>query len=142
MRERWRAYVVSVAVVVLVGSPLLGFFAGDSFPVSTYPMFARARGTEVSLPHVVVVRADGSERPATPSEVANDEVIQAVSTLRQAIRAGEDATGALCARVASRVGDGAAEVRVVTSRYDAVAYYTGERAPLGQTVHVTCPVGR
>jgi hypothetical protein len=141
MNERVRAYVLGATVIALVAAPLAGFFESDSFPVSTYPMFANARPAEVSLPHAIVVHADGSERPAPPRAIANDEVIQALSTLRQAIRQGEAATAALCERIASRVaGNDAAEVHIVTSWYDAIRYYDGEKVPLSRTEHVTCEV--
>jgi hypothetical protein len=141
MKERARAYVLTVVLAGLVASPLVGAFERDSFPVSTYPMFASARPTEVSLPHAIVGHADGSERPAPPTAIANDEVIQALSTLRQALRQGPEATAALCERIASRVaGSDALLVRIVTSTYNPVGYYTGEREPIHRVEHVDCEV--
>ncbi len=39
MNVRATAYAMSFLLAGLVASPLFGAFHGDSFPVSTYPMF-------------------------------------------------------------------------------------------------------
>ncbi len=143
MSERLRAYAISLIVAGLVASPLFGAFAGDSFPISTYPMFASERPAEMSFPHAIVVDADGDKRPAPPSAVATDEVIQALSTLRQAIRDGDEATQSLCERIAERVADGdAVEIRIVTSTFHTIDYFDGAQEPLARTVHTSCEVPR
>ena len=141
MNGRLRAYLVTLILVGLVASPLVGAFADDSFPISTYPMFASVKSTEAHLSHVILVDADGGEWAAPPSAIANDEALQAQETLRQALNNGEAATNELCERVARRVaGSGAAYARIVTSTYDAFLYYQGDREPIARNVHATCEV--
>lgn len=141
MKTRGRAYAVTLILVGLVASPLAGAFSMDSFPISTYPMFAATRSTEVSVPHVVLVGADGDEWAASPWDIASDEVLQAQATVRQALGRGDAATEALCERVAQRVeGSDAVSVMIVTSRYDAIRYYQSDREPLDRTVHTMCEV--
>ena len=48
MRRAW-AYVVSVAALALVFSPVLRPSQRDSYPLSTYPMFSYNRGRESAL---------------------------------------------------------------------------------------------
>lgn len=140
MRLRAYAYGVSALIVALVASPLFGAF-GDDFPVSTYPMFASKRDSTVSIPSVVVVFADSSEAPASPSLVASDEVIQAFETIRQALRQGPEATRTLCEHVASGVRSrGAVEVRIQTATYDSIVYFSGDTEPDAVTVHERCAV--
>jgi hypothetical protein len=143
MKVRAWAYGVSLVAVVIVASPLLGAFANDSFPISTYPMFANARPREALVSSAVMTWSDGTSAPVPPRRVANDEVIQAFETIRQAIRQGPAATQALCERIAARVAsDGAETVSIVTGAYDAVAYFEGEKEPSALVVHTSCEVDR
>jgi hypothetical protein len=139
---RWRAYAVSLVLAGVVALPLVGVVRSDSFPVSTYPMFAGARGSVVSLPSAVAIGPDGQRDRLPPGLVAGEQVIQAFETLRQAIRGGADRTDALCARIASRLDpEHAASVEIVTERFDAISYFAGEREPLASQVHARCDVG-
>ena len=139
MNSRVRAYGLTIILVGLVLSPLVGAFADDSFPISTYPMFATARSSETNLTHVILTDANGNEWGAEPSAIANDEVLQVQETILQALRDGEAATAALCERVAGRVaGSGATTVQIVTSTFDAILYYDGDREPTERRVHATC----
>ena len=141
MKQRLLAYAVSLALVGLVASPLAGAFANDSFPISTYPMFASIRPTEVHVQHVVLAGSDGDEWPAPPEAIANEAVLQAIQTIRQALRQGDDATAALCERVADHVTGGDAKtVLIVTSTYDSIRYYEGDQEPIARAVHWTCEV--
>lgn len=141
MRPRVRAYAITIILGGLVASPLFGAFAGDSFPISTFPMFATARSSEISISHVVLVGSDGAVWVPPPSTIANDEVLQAQETVRQALEAGERGLEALCGRVASRVDpDDAVEVRIVTSTYDALDYASGDLDPIGRRTHAACAV--
>lgn len=142
MRPRLVAYSAAALLVTLVASPLFGAFEDDTaFPISTYPMFASDRPQVVSIAHAEATDAGGRTVPVPPEAVANDEVIQAFETVRQAIRDGPAALDALCRHVATKLGSGpATEVRIVTETFDAVAYFEGQKAPLSRTVHTTCAV--
>ena len=143
MRLRLLAYATTLLLAGFVASPIAGAFPDDDFPVSTYPMFAGRRSTVVSVPSVQVLTPAGTSEPARPSLVANDEVIQAFETVRQAIRQGPVATDALCLHVAGGLtADEATEVRVQTAEYDALAYFEGEREPVRVRTHATCEVVR
>ena len=79
-------------MVLAMLTPVLSDPPRDSYPLSTYPMFAAVRETEVSVPHAVMIDADGDESFVPPVLVANDEVLQAQATIRQALRHGDAAT--------------------------------------------------
>lgn len=140
---RGRAYLISVVLAGAVALPLVGLVQDDSFPVSTYPMFAARRTAEVTISHAVAVDVDGTRRAVSPGAVANLEVMQAFETVRQAVRQGPAATQRLCERIATRLaGDGAraARVEIVSERYDAVAYFEGHQEPLRRQRHASCEV--
>ena len=133
---------MSLVLAGVVALPLAGVVRSDSFPVSTYPMFAGARGSVVALPSAVAIAPDGQRRRLPPRVVAGEQVIQAFETLRQAIRGGADTTDALCTHIAGRLDpEHVAAVEIVTERFDAVAYFSGEQEPLASQVHARCDVG-
>jgi hypothetical protein len=141
VHTRLRAYIMTLALIGLVASPLWGAFAGDSFPISTYPMFATTRSTEAKLTYVLLVNDAGDEWTPPPDAIASNQVLQAQETLRQALRQGDGATAALCERIAQRVrGAGAISVKIVTSTYDAFRYARGDYEPIVSQVNGTCRV--
>jgi hypothetical protein len=124
-RERWRAVLVSSAVLAAVAFPGLRLLvdreSGDGFPLSTFPMFTEDHGRVLELPTVVEVTATGVER-LSPAEIAGtDQVVQAWETVRRAVERGRDAAHDLCDEVAGRV-DGPTTLAVVVERYDIVAW--------------------
>jgi hypothetical protein len=124
---------------------MLGDPRDDSFPFSTYPMFSGRKSTEASIPHVVGYTGDGSRVVLPPEAVANDEVIQAFETVRQAIGQGDAGVTALCeeaARWASTRRENVVSVAVVTDTYDALEYFDGEKRPVASTTHGECEVDR
>lgn len=141
MTSRLWAYGFSAALLLLVASPLFGAFANDSFPVSTYPMFASARGREVSIPYASAITADGEVLRVPPRAVANDEVIQSFETIRQAIRFGPEALDALCHHIGGNMEvHGAVRIRILTGTYDAVSYFHGDKDPIAEHLHTECEV--
>jgi hypothetical protein len=143
--ERAWPYGFAAVLIVAMLLPLLGDPRGDSFPFSTYPMFSGRASSEATVPHAVLVAGDGERTVLPPEAVANDEVIQAYETLRQAVGQGADATARLCARAAEwQAGrsDEPARVEIVSDTYNAVAYFEGDKEPLATTVHATCEVPR
>lgn len=124
-------------VVVLGFVPLA--LDRDSYPLSTYPMFSSRRSTKEAVDTAVLV-AGNSVRRLTPDQIAGtDEVIIAAQTVSKAIRRGD--ADALCLEIARRV-DTTGVIEVVTERFDAVAWYEGEREPLDRVVHATCEAGQ
>ena len=142
-----RAALVTVALVSLTVWPVLRRPPVDSFPHSTYPMFSENRSPVADID--LVVGFDDGDRKVTlsPELIAGtEEVIVAGSVVRQAVRGGPTQTERLCDAVADRVASmGPAEVvrlSVRTERYDAVAWFAGDREPMGITDHTTCDVDR
>ncbi|MEX0683608.1 MAG: hypothetical protein WD904_00890 [Dehalococcoidia bacterium] len=143
--ERAWSYVFAAALVVGVLLPVAGDPRGDSFPFSTFPMFSGRQSPEATIPHAVAIDASGERSALPPEAIANDEVVQAFETLRQAIRQGADATARLCERAAEwSDGHGAdtARVEIVTDTFNAIRYFEGDKEPLATTVHATCEVPR
>ena len=139
------SYGLGAALTMAVLLPLAGDPRADSFPFSTYPMFAGRQSSEATIPHAVVIAANGDRSPLPPVAVANDEVIQAFETLRQAVRQGPDATARLCTRAADWYAgraEGPARVEIVSDTYNAVAYFEGEKEPISTQVHASCEVPR
>lgn len=143
--ERIWSYGLGAALTIAVLLPLAGDPRADSFPLSTYPMFSGRQSAEATIPHAVVIDAAGERSALPPVAVANDEVIQAFETLRQAVRQGPEATARLCARAADWYAgrhEGPARVEIVSDTYDAVAYFDGDRQPVATEVHASCEAPR
>lgn len=130
------AWLVTGVMLALVLSPLVRPAGADSFPWSSYPMFAHGRATAVTgVHHLVAFDADGARRPVPPRLVANDEVLQADVTLRRAVRGGRKASAALCRKVAARIADDpdwadVVRLELLTEKFDALRYFAGDTAPL------------
>lgn len=149
-RDRIFGAVVSVVLLAAVSWPALRQPPRDGFPLSTYPMFSRGRKSpRARIRHVVAIDAEGRGVVVPPRLVANEEVMQAVMTVKRAIRQGRAAQ--FCAEVAARVrmrvaADGGLEgilpvrLEVRTDVHDAVAYFEGQTKPTESRVHATCPV--
>jgi len=144
MGERTRAWAAVAAVVGVVGVvPLVT--DRDSFPLSTFPMFASRRSSAEQVTTAVAVADDGRVVRLSPERIAGtDEVIQAAATVRTAVQQGR--ADDLCAEIATRLAGADADsgvvvaVEVVTERYDAPDWFAGRRDPLERVVHARCPV--
>ena len=140
MRRAW-AYVVSVAALALVFSPVLRPSQRDSFPLSTYPMFSYDRGRESALPTAVGVTVEGQLRRLSPELISGGyEPVRAFATVEASIANGD--TPELCREIAertsrSRVTDLVA-IEVVTEVHDVVAWFEGQEEPSQRIVHARC----
>ncbi|MDC0716291.1 hypothetical protein [Nannocystis bainbridge] len=129
-------WLVGLVLVGLSLSPMLRPLGYDSFPFSSFPMFAHGRKDAVTNVHrAVAVGPDGAKVSLPPRALGSDEVLQADVTLRHAIRRGKKASAALCRTVARRIaGDpahaDAVAVELLTERHDALAYFAGDTTPL------------
>lgn len=127
-------------VVVLCGLTLYPAFASgarDSFPFSTYPMFAARRGSP-SFHKLEMLRKDGSSAPVPPEWVGSSEVLQAKVSIARAVRGGKKSMRKLCARVAERAaseGEAAIEFRFRELRYDPIGYYEGQKPLRDRTLY-------
>lgn len=138
MRNRERAhrawgYLAGLGATAAVLSPLVTA-QPDSFPISTYPMFSRSRGSPV-IDAVVGVSGNGADRPLPPSLIASGEVLQTKALIARAVQHGRAGMAELCGEVAQRVA--ATElagtlraVAIVRRRYDPLRYFLVGPSPL------------
>lgn len=135
---------VTVGVLVALLAPVA--FDRDSFPLSTYPMYSRARGSESTIVTAQGVLDDGSRRELTPTLIGDsDDPLLVVGELRAALSAGRAA--ARCGEIAERVAgrssmDGVDRVEVVSERHDTVERARGDDGLVERTVHASCEVRR
>jgi hypothetical protein len=137
---------VSLALLLAVAYPLTRDPAfGDSFPLSTYPMFAFKRtGARVAMDYVIATGPDGARRHVPPELVANHEVMQALMTIRRAVQSGRAMT--LCTEVAARVArdgrfDRMSTIQVVFGDHRGVDYLVRNIHGTERT-HARCAIPR
>jgi hypothetical protein len=133
--QRCIGLAVGLGATAAVLSPLATMDA-DSFPISSYPMFARPRG-QPTLFAAIARAADGSERRLPPSAVGSSEVLQTKVLIQRSVEQGPQAMQALCRTIAERVAASpeARELRsveIVRRRYDPIAYFVSGPEPLEQ----------
>lgn len=115
----------------------------DSFPLSTYPMYARTRTAESTIATAYARTTDKGERLLTPMVIGDsDDPLVVAGELRSAIEDGRAPERCReIARRASRI-DGVVGIDVVIERHDTVAHTSGRASMLARTVHATCDVSR
>jgi hypothetical protein len=142
---RRAAALASLAIAGAVALPVVRGPGHDSYPLSTYPMFARDRGRTSVLDTAVALDQAGRQLTLRPELIGGThEPVHAAVTVYEAIVAGE--ADRLCSEVADRVAadgpDDARTVQVVTESYDAVAWFDGAHEPQARLVRSTCAVPR
>jgi hypothetical protein len=134
--RRLGPWLLGAALLGLTLSPLLRPPTYDSFPFSSYPMFAHGRKDALTDAHrALALYPDGTRVTLPPRALGTDEVLQADTTLRLAIRRGKKHLDRLCQQIAARVARdpafaGATVVELVSERYDAIAYFAGATDPV------------
>jgi hypothetical protein len=136
-------YVIGLGATALVLSPLVTG-AADSFPISTYPMFASPRGQPV-LYAVVGRTGDGSERRLEPALVGSKEVLQTKVLIDRSVEGGQATMAELCHATAARVAAmpsarALRSVEIVSRRYDPISYFSSGPTPIEQTRLFHCKV--
>ena len=128
---------ITAALVVVVAAPGALAIVGidhDDFPLSTFPMFARARPETTVLSGAVLVRPDGSEDRLGPQTISGSaEPLQAKALVDQAL-AGDPAP--LCRRLLDRTRGG--QVLLVEDRVRAVDHYLGDDSSTTRVRTVVC----
>ena len=133
----WRGRIAVVVVLAAVIWPVVR--GHDSFPLSTYPMYAQRRDEIVAIATAVAVEADGRTRRLSLRAIAEtDDPLIAESALRRAIDTGT--ADALCREIAARADADHRAVELVEERHDVVARAAGRDSLLARTVHATCAV--
>ena len=138
------AFVFGLGLVALTAAPGFAEPGRDSFPFSTYPMFARQRG-KPQLYIAEGITRDGSRLAIPPRLVANGEVMQALQTLKRAAAAGPDGLRAVCERIAQRVSQSpehaqVSRVQIVAARFDPISYFEVGPVPEERRVVRRCKV--
>lgn len=144
--SRLVAYVFGLGLVAATAAPGFGDPGKDSYPFSTYPMFARPRGK------ALVYFAEGINGPGAavrirPELVANDEVMQASQSIRRAVFAGGRTLALFCDRIALRVlaapeHADVLTIQIVGARFDPLKYFDVGPEPQEREVHQRCLVPR
>ncbi len=142
-RRTTRRLVTAAALVALAAPVVLD---RDSFPLSTYPMYSRARSDRSTLVTARGVTADGVARELTPRLIGDsDDPLVVVGRLRAALAS--DRGDVRCAEIANRVAArpdlaDIADIEIVTERHDTVARTLGDASLIERTVRATCEVER
>ena len=127
-----------VAAVAVLVSPALRDH--DSFPLSTYPVYASARSREATFVTAQGQRADGSARRLSIDVIARtDDPLIAASRVADAVASGR--ADELCAEIAGRVSSDVVAVVVVRERHDVVDGARGEDSLLSREQLSRCAVG-
>lgn len=128
------------AAVVL--APLIRSPESDSYPLSTYPMFATDRGRVAAIATAVAIDSDGVvSRLGSAAIGGTDEVILAAATVSAAVRRGE--VDELCIEIARRLDRTEFSTVIVrTEVVDVVDHVADDASPLRIEEHGRCGVPR
>ena len=131
-----RLVAVVVGTVVLISPALRDH---DSFPLSTYPIYASARPREATFVTAHGERADGSAHRLSINVIARtDDPLIAASRVADAVAAGR--ADELCAEIAARAPSDVVAVVVVRERHDVVDGARGEDSLLQREQLARCAV--
>jgi hypothetical protein len=141
-----RATIVCAAVL----SPIVQGFREkprDDFPLSWFPMFAKAR-PELEKPVYAVAIGAGEEAYVASRYWTSGGFNQGASQLIRAASAGSQKLRPLCERIAKGVAKRAprgvtapTEVQIRRGTYSLVTFFgDGDRKPIRESVLVSCPV--
>jgi hypothetical protein len=135
---------VGAGATLAVLSPLVEDPNGDSFPISSYPMFARPRG-QPTLYAAVARDREGSESRLPPSVVGSSEVLQTKVLIERSVQNGPRAMQDLCNSIADKVAASPdagrlRSIELVRRRYDPIAYFVSGPSPLEQERLTSCAV--
>ncbi len=133
----WGRRIVAAVVLGAIVAPAV--IDRDSFPLSTYPMYADTRGEVVSLPIAVGLDAGGARRTLSLATIAQtDDPLIAVALLSQAVAGGE--TGALCEEIADRAPAGIVAIEIADEEHDVIERAAGGDSLVSRTVRARCEV--
>lgn len=142
--SRVAAAVISIALIVVTLSPVLRKPIDDSYPLSTYPMFAWKRPTQLTMAYAIGETATGERRYLTPRIVGSGEVLQARAIVERAVAKGGKELAALCAKVAANVTkvprfDDVVRVRILSGTHDSIAFLVdGKLGPEYERTRCEC----
>jgi hypothetical protein len=136
------AYAVGVACAftLAVFAPTV-FGSSDSFPLSTYPMFAQHRG-QPKMVKLVAITSEG-QVPVRPELLGTGEVLQAKVLLEQLAVQSEAKREKFCARTATRLAElpeaaNWRQLELVRVKYDPIEYFYNGAKPVSEKVLTRC----
>ena len=134
--------IVGGAFVLATLSPL-ALNQPDSFPLSTYPMFAKPRGNP-ELVKLVAVTSTGEQISVPPHLLGTNEVLQAKSQLNQIAHKGNKAKRRYCEGVAARVRQEPnlhwQELQLQRAHFNPIEYFENAGKPLDLEVLTSCVI--
>ncbi|RYZ04218.1 MAG: hypothetical protein EOO73_24330 [Myxococcales bacterium] len=135
-----------VALALAVAAPVLRDAEADSYPLSTYPMFARVLN-QPRLTFAEGVSAAGLATRLPPRIVGSDEPMQAMRTLKLTADGGKRALKRFCAVMAERVAAEPAfaelrQVRIMRAQFDPIRYFEAGPLPENSEKLAQCSVKR
>ncbi|MXW62569.1 MAG: hypothetical protein F4Y27_00535 [Acidimicrobiaceae bacterium] len=136
--RRWTIRVLPVFAALLVLSPLVRDPTSDTYPLSTYPMFATDRGNVHTIATAVERTDDGFERLSPKLIAGTDEAVLASVTVTRAVRLGE--ADILCEEILERIGAGR-RIEVRTETLDVVELSVEGSSDSTVSVHARCGGG-
>lgn len=115
----------------------------DSFPLSTYPMFAKHRG-QPRMVKLIALTRDG-QVAVSPDLLGTSEVLQAKVLLDRVARGGARQRKKFCRKTAARLStlpEAVAwrELRLTEVRFDPIRYFYNGAQPESEKVLTTCPL--
>jgi hypothetical protein len=141
--DRRARILVTAGVVAALVAPVA--LDADGFPLSTYPMYSRARGAQVTLATAQAVDADGTTSTLSLAVIGeSDDPLVVAGELRTAI--GDGRAGERCAGIAERAAQwsglpaGTVAIEVATERHDVVVQVEGGDSLVDRSVHARCEV--
>lgn len=136
------AYGIGVACVftLAVFAPTI-FGRADSFPLSTYPMFAQHRG-QPKMVKLVALTPRGEE-PVRPELLGTGEVLQAKVLLEQIAVKSEAQREKFCVKTATRLAElpesaDWSKLLLVRVKYDPIDYFYNGAEPVSRKVLTRC----
>lgn len=133
---------MAVLFTALVCYPV-AFAAKDSFPLSTYPMFAKPRGNP-ELVNLVALTTSGEKVSVGPRFLGTSEVMQAKAELNRVARTNAKARKRFCESVAARVSQEPRlewrELQLQRLRFDPINYFENGSKPLSTELLTSCPI--
>ncbi|MDE0701617.1 MAG: hypothetical protein OXH61_12965 [Acidimicrobiaceae bacterium] len=136
--RRWTIRVLPVFAALLVLSPLVRDPTSDTYPLSTYPMFATDRGNVHTIATAVERTDDEFERLSPKLIAGTDEAVLASVTVTRAVRLGE--ADILCEEILERIGAGR-RIEVRTETLDVVEFSVEGSSDSTVSVHARCGGG-
>jgi hypothetical protein len=135
--------------IVMIGAtlwPVTRRPVADSFPLSTYPMFAFERPTKLTMSYAVGITQRGDRRFLSPAIIGSPEALQALAIIERGLAGKPAERMALCTEIADSVRgypalDDIVTIAIVTGSHDALDFLLRDRVGT-ERERVRCQVKR